>query len=63
MTTMLQGNKKITRKIPATNNKVFVCTCSLSFFKKYQQLIEIFWSVPVPVCETVCFLHSGTYIF
>ena len=50
MTTMLLGNKKITtRKIPATNNKVLVCMGSLCFFKKYQQTIEKFWSVPVPV--------------
>ena len=54
MTTMSQdGNKKITRKIMATNNKVLVRTGSLAFFKKYQQPIEEFWSVPVPVCETV----------
>ena len=53
MTTMSQGNKKITiRKIPETN-KVLVCTGSLRFFKKYRQPIEKFWSVPVPVRETV----------
>ena len=32
MTTMSQGNKKITtRKIPSTNNKVLVCPGSLRF--------------------------------
>ena len=52
MTTMSQGNKKISaRKIPATNNKVLVPTGSLRFFKKYRQPIEKFWSVPVPVRE------------
>ena len=34
---MSHGNKKITRKILATNNKVLFCTGSLGFFKKYQQ--------------------------
>ena len=54
MTTMSQGNKKITtRKIPATNNKVLVCTGSLRFFKKHRQPIEKFWLVPVLVRETV----------
>ena len=54
MTTMSQGNKKITtRKIPATNNKVLVDTGSLHFFKKYRQPVIKFWSVPVPVRETV----------
>ena len=53
MTTMSQGNKKITRKIPATNNKVLVRTGSLCFFKKYRQPSIKFWSVPVPVRETV----------
>ena len=54
MTTMSQGNKKITtRKIPATNNKVLVRTGSLRFFNKYRQPIEKCWSVPVPVRETV----------
>ena len=54
MTTMSQGSKKITtRKIPATNNKVLVHIGSLHFFKKYQQPIEKFWLVPVPVCVTV----------
>ena len=54
MTTMSQGNKKITiTKIPATNNKVLVLTSSLRFFKKYRQPIIKFWSVPVPVHETV----------
>ena len=49
MTTMSQGNKKITkRKIPSRNNKVLVHTDSLHFFKKYQQPIIKFWSVPVP---------------
>ena len=69
MTKMSQGNKKITtRKIPATNNKVLVRTGSLRFFKKYRQPIIKFWSVPVPVRETVrlnipLFLHvcSTTY--
>ena len=63
MTTMSQGNKKITtRKILATNNKVLVCTGSLHFFKKYRQPIIKFWSVPVPVHETVQFL-LGPNIF
>ena len=54
MTTMSQGNKKITtRKIPATNNKVLVRTGSLHFFKKYQQPIINFWSVPILVRKTV----------
>ena len=54
MTTMSQGNKKITiTKIPATNNKVLVLTGSLRFFKKYRQPIIKFWSVPIPVRETV----------
>ena len=54
MTRMSQRNKKIaTREIPAMNNKVLVHTSSLHFFKKYQQLIEKFWLVPVPVHETV----------
>ena len=55
MATMSQGNKKIiTRKISATNNKVLVCRGSLRFFKKYRQPIIKFWSVQVPVRETVC---------
>ena len=55
MTTMSQVNKKIaTRKIPATNNKVLFRTSSLRFFKKYRQPIIKFWSVQVPVRETVC---------
>ena len=53
MTTMSQGNKKITRKIPAMNNKVLVLTGSLHFFKKYRQPVIKFWSVLVPVRETV----------
>ena len=54
MTTMSQADKKIaTRKIPATNNKVLIRTGSLRFFKKYGQPIERFWSVPVPVHETI----------
>ena len=54
MTKISQGNKKITtRKIPVTNNKVLVRTDSLLFFKKYRQPIIKFWSVPVPVRETV----------
>ena len=57
MTKMSQGNKKITTsKIPATSNKVLVRTGSLSFFKKYQEPIIKFWSVPVPVRKTVRFL-------
>ena len=49
MTTMSQGNKKITtRKIPATNNTALICTGTLRFFKKYRQPIEKFWLVPVP---------------
>ena len=40
-------------KIPATNNKVLVRTGSLLFFKKYRQPIMKFWSIPVPVRETV----------
>ena len=51
---MSQGNKKITtRKISSTDNKVLVRTGSLHFFKKYRQPIIKFWSVPVPVRETV----------
>ena len=54
MTTMSQVNKKMaTRKIPATNNKVLFRTSSLRFFKKYRQPIIKFWSVPIPVRETV----------
>ena len=54
MITMSKGNKKITkRKLPATNNKVLVRTGSLHFFKKYRQPVIKFWSVPVPVRETV----------
>ena len=54
MTTMSQGNKKITtRKIPSTDNKVLVRTGSLHFFKKYREPSIKFWSVPVPVRETV----------
>ena len=50
MTTMSQGNKKITtRKIPSTDNKVLVRTGS----KKYREPIIKFWSVPVQVRETV----------
>ena len=57
---MSQGNKKITAsKIPATNNKVLICTGSLLFFKKYWQPIIKFWFVPVPVCETVYKLNSA----
>ena len=53
MTTVSQGNKKITtRKISATNNKVLVRTGSLRFLKKYRQPSEKFWLVPVPVGET-----------
>ena len=43
MTTMSLGNKKITRKMPATNSKVLVHTGSLHFFKKYQQPIIKLW--------------------
>ena len=54
MTTMLQGNKKITtRKILSTNNKVLVCTGSLHFLKKYWQPIIKFWLVLALVCKTV----------
>ena len=54
MTTIPQRIKKTTsKKILARNNKVLVCTGSLHFFKKYQQPIEKFWSVPVPGRETV----------
>ena len=54
MTTMSQGSEKIAiKKIPATNKKALVCTSNLRFFKKYRQPIETFWSVPVPVRETV----------
>ena len=35
------------------NNKVLVRTGSLHFFKKYRQPVIKFWSVPVPVRETV----------
>ena len=53
MTKMSQRNEKIiTRKLSATNNKVFVSTGNIRFFKKYQQPIIKFWSVPVPVLET-----------
>ena len=54
MTTMSQGNKEITtRKILATNNKVFRTGFSLHFFKKYcWQLIIKFWSVPVLLSES-----------
>ena len=41
------------KKIPATNNKVLVRTSSLRFFKKYQQSIIKFWSVPVPLHKKV----------
>ena len=55
MTKMSQGNQKITtRKIPTTNNKFLVRTCSLHFFKKYQQPIIKFWSIPVWAHKTVC---------
>ena len=60
MTTMSQGNKKITRKIPAANNKALVCTGSLRFFKKYRQTIIKFWSVSVPVRETVRLLKLAS---
>ena len=51
---MSEENKKIiTRKIQTTNNKVLVRTGSLCFFKKYQQPIIKFWSVSVPVRETM----------
>ena len=63
MTTVSQGNKKITRKIPRTNNKVLVCIGSLGFFKKYQQPMIKFWSVPVLLRKTVWFLISVNYSF
>ena len=53
MTKISQGNKKTTRKIPATNNKIFVRTGSFHIFKKHRQPIFYNWSVPVPVRETV----------
>ena len=54
MTTMSQGNKKITtRKARAMNNKALVRTGSLGFFRKYWQPIIKFWLVPVLVRETV----------
>ena len=54
MTAMPQGNKKATaRKISETNNKVLVRTGSLGFFKKNWQTIKKFWSVHVPVRETI----------
>ena len=44
----MSGNKKITtRKIPAMDKKVLVCTGSLHFFNIYRQPIIEFWSVPV----------------
>ena len=53
---MSQGNKKvIKRKIPATNNKVSVCTGLLCFFNKYRQTIIKLFSVSVPIRETVRF--------
>ena len=58
MTTMSQGNKKITRKMPPANNNVLVRTGSSCFFMKYWQPIIKFWSVPVPLRETVRFLKS-----
>ena len=63
MTKMPQGNKKITRKIPATNNKVLVRTGSLRFFKKYRQPIIKFCSAMVPVHKTVRFFFVSLYIF
>ena len=63
MTTMSQRNKKITtRKIPATDIKVLVRTGSLRFFKKYRQPIIKFWSVPVPVRETVRLKKANTAV-
>ena len=53
MTKISQGNKTMTRKITATNNKVLVRTGSLLFFKKYWQPIIKFWSVPLPVHKAV----------
>ena len=51
MTTISQGNKKITtRKIPAMNNKVLVHTGSLRFFKKYRQPISLFHDEQ-PLCQ------------
>ena len=53
MTTMSQGNKKITRKIPATNNKYWFLPVVCAFLKKYRQPIINLWSVPVALRETV----------
>ena len=53
MTKIWQGNKKITRKILATNNEMFIHTGSFHFFKKYWQPIIKFWSVLVLVHKTV----------
>ena len=62
MIKMSQGNKKITtRKIPATNNKVLARTGNFLFFKKYRQLIIKFWSIPVPVRETVRIKNHLSY--
>ena len=36
-------------------NKILVRTGHLRFFKEYRQPIIKFWSVPVPVRETVCY--------
>ena len=49
MTTVSQGNKKIIG--------------SLGFFKKYQQPMIKFWSVPVLLRKTVWFLISVNYSF
>ena len=55
--------KKITRrKIPAKNNKVLVRTGSLLFFRKYWQPIIKFWSVPVPIRETIRRLKGFMFI-
>ena len=59
---MTKENKKITRKISAKNNKVLVRTGSLRFFKKYRQPIIKFWSVPVPVRETVRLKKANTAV-
>ena len=42
MTKISQGNKKITtRKLPATDNKVLVCTGSLCFLKSLKKFEKV----------------------
>ena len=45
------------------NNKILVHASSLHFFKKYQQPIEKFWLVAVPVLETVCIFLFLFFVF